>query len=345
MAEPITLVVVGCRFGRRIAEDLSGGEHEVRLAGVCDLDQDLAKAIAAQYHVPVYPDLASVLADDDVAAVGLFTGPAGRADLIASIVAAGKHVLTTKPFALDPAEAATALEAASSAGRVLHLNSPAPVVSADLRQIENWRAEFDLGAPVAARAETWANYRESADGSWYDDPLRCPVAPVLRLGVYLINDLVRIFGPAETVAVQANRLRTGRPTSDNAQLALTFANGALGTVFASFCVDDGHVYPDALVLNFERGTIRRSTRRDPNKPLHAPRTELTLTRCGEEQARLTVPEISGRYEWDAFARAVRGATLPTPTDVLLGGVAVLEAMARAERSGHSERVRRIRGIP
>lgn len=110
------------------------------------------------------------------------------------------------------------------------------------------------------------------------------------------------------------------------------------------CVDDGQVYPDALVLNFERGTIRRTTRRDPAAPLRAPRTELTLTRSGLDQARLTVPEASGGYEWDAFARAVRGEAVATPTEVLLGGVAVLEAMGRAERSGHTERVRPIGGI-
>ena len=340
MADPIPLAVVGCKFGRHIVKSLTQRDHGVRVVGVCDLNAELAQRVADEYGVRTYPDLAAVLADDQVLAVGLFTGPVGRAELIESIVDAGRHVLTTKPFALHPAEAERALAAADRAGRVLHLNSPGPLPSEDLALIARWRAEHDLGAPVGARAETWATYRESADGTWYDDPERCPVAPVLRLGVYLVNDLVRIFGPADAVQVLATRLRTGRPTPDNAQLGIQFRNGALAAVFASFCVDDGQVYPDALVLNFENGTIRRVTRRNPTAPLAAPSTELTLTMAGQAPERVTVSEASGAYQWDAFVRAVHGGPPATPAEVLVDGVAVLDAMARADHSGGIERVLR-----
>jgi predicted dehydrogenase len=211
--------------------------------------------------------------------------------------------------------------------------------TADLVQIEQWRTEYRLGAPVGARAETWASYRESADGSWYDDPARCPVAPVLRLGVYLINDLVRIFGPASTVQVVESRLFTHRPTADNALLSIGFENGALAAVSASFCVGDGQRYPDALVLNFERGTIRRTTERAPHTK---PDTKLSLTIAGHdgqpERRYAAVDQVSGDYRWEAFAHAVRGGPDADNDGHILDGVRVLAAMARASRSGATERV-------
>ena len=90
--------------------------------------------------------------------------------MIRRIVSAGKDVITTKPFELDPRAARGALEEAAALGRVVHLNSPRPRLAADLRQILRWQQQYELGRPVAARAETWCSYREQADGSWYDDP-------------------------------------------------------------------------------------------------------------------------------------------------------------------------------
>lgn len=74
--------------------------------------------------------------------------------------------------------------------------------------------------PLGARADIWASYREQADGTWYDDPQKCPVAPVFLLGIYLINDLIQLFGPVRDVQVLQSRLSTGRPTADNGQLSL-----------------------------------------------------------------------------------------------------------------------------
>ena len=56
----------------------------------------------------------------------------------------------------------------------VHMNSPAPVPAADIAQIKIWEDKYRLGAPIAMRAATWANYREQPTGSWYDDPGAVP---------------------------------------------------------------------------------------------------------------------------------------------------------------------------
>ncbi len=317
----------------------------MRLAGVCDLDVGKARALAAECgDCPVYDDLDAVLADPEVDAVGLYTGPSGRADLMRRIIRAGKDVMTTKPFETDVAAAADLLAEAAVLGRVIHLNSPNPGISPDLAVIERWREQFGLGVPVAARAEVWTHYRDKADGSWYDDPARCPVAPVFRLGIYMINDLVRIFGKARQVSVLQTRMFTGRPTSDNAQLAIEFESGALANVYASFCVRDGDHYRDGAVINFELGTIYRNVGPQRGDSL----CELSLiVNDGPWEPRRIAANVeldmrSGKYDWRGFAAAVRkeeGAP-SYETEHILEPLRIISAMAKAAESGRFELIER-----
>lgn len=338
----LQIAVVGLGFGARIVELMRAppASELFEVTAVCDVDAYRVAEVAAQTGVRACHSLEEVLADPDLAAVGLFTGPAGRAHLVRQVIRAGRHVLTTKPFELDADEAGDVLAEARRLDRAVHLNSPAPLLAPDLRLIERWREEHSLGPAVAGRAEVSTSLFEEADGSWYDDADRCPVAPVLRLGIYLINDLVRLLGPASAVQVTQSRLRTGRPTADNAQVSIEFANGALGNVFATFCVDDGHRFDSLLTLNYMGGTISRRSR------VVAPvgRTRLHLVAGaqlgGSTTASAGTDGGSGDYQWEAFHRAILGEQMPDePThQQIVAGVRIVEAMARAERSGRTEPV-------
>lgn len=234
-------VVVGLNYGRWIIESLLNSDEAgryFRLDAVCDLDPLRASVEAKKTNSRILT-FEEILGSSDLPAVGLFTGPSHRSDLIRRLIRAGKHVMTTKPFELDAHNAVRVLEEARSRGCVVHLNSPGPTVPSDIAQIECWRDQYQLGKPVACRAETYASYHEQSDGKWYDSPATCPLAPIFRIGIYLINDLVHLFGRAESVQSFESRIRTGRPTPDNAQLAIQFDNGALANIFASFCIDDG----------------------------------------------------------------------------------------------------------
>lgn len=78
-------------------------------------------ARAARFGIPVgVTSLAEALAVPGVEAVTIATPPDTHAALVVEAVAAGRHVLCEKPFALDAAEAATMLAAAEAAG-VVHL--------------------------------------------------------------------------------------------------------------------------------------------------------------------------------------------------------------------------------
>ncbi|MBB5791700.1 Gfo/Idh/MocA family oxidoreductase [Jiangella mangrovi] len=310
MADRLRVAVVGLNFGRWLVENelLTGpGSQACELVGVCDLDVAKARALAGSWSVAAYADYDEVLADPGVDAVVLMVGPVGKGALVSRVVAAGKPVMTTKPFETSSALALSALREAAAAEVPVFLNSPTAVPEPDMRTLLDWIGRHDLGRPVAYRASTWCAYRERPDGSWYDDPALCPAAPITRLGVYLLNDLARFVAPVRDVAVQQSRLFTGRPTSDNAQLALVHDDGTLGTVFASFCVGDGQPYLRSMELNFERGTLYRNVGMAPGDDRRLVRLGVSAVVDGVRVVDAAEVEQSDTgYQWELFRRACRG---------------------------------------
>ena len=342
--DKIKIGIVGLLFGKRIIENelLEGaGKPYFDLAAVCALDRGQREEASAKYGVKAYDDLDLLIADPEIPAIGLYTGPIGRAAQIQRIIEAGKDVMTTKPFELDPEAALAVLRRAKELKRVVHLNSPGPVPSGDLRQIQNWQAEFKIGRPIAAHFQTWVSYREKADGSWYDNPELCPVAPLFRLGIYALNDIVGIFGEPESVQVTQSRIFTGRPTADNGVITIRFKNGCLATIFASFCVGGDVPYGDALTINFENGTIYR----DVGPRISNEACKMKLVTGGPSSPKVhevTIPAgtRSGGYQWETFYRAIHGETLVNPTkpDQMVAPIRIIQAMARAQKSGCTEKL-------
>lgn len=338
--KPVRIAVVGLRFGDAMARLIHDELPCYEIVTVCDTLQDRAQKLAEYVGAKAVYSLEEILADPDVEAVALFTGPKGRAVLAEKILSAGKHLLTTKPFELDTAAGERVLKQAQQSGMVVHLNSPSPLPAGDVIQIQKWQQEYGLGRIVALRAETWATYREQADGGWYDDDTSCPAAPITRLGIYFLNDFFPLLGTVRRVMVMQSRLFTGRPTADNAQISAEFENGCLANVFASFCINDGEPYRDDVTLNFERGTIRRRIFRTPDRQMHIDYAELILTRPDHTDEKVILPggEYAGWYQWEAFVRAVRGdATIPRVSlEATNYGTRLLDAVARSVASGLPE---------
>ena len=334
---------VGLRFGAGLLNGriLNGPGREffdVRM--ICDIDRDKARQVSESTGIPACFDLDELLANPEIEVVALLTNPNGRAGLIRRIIRSGRHVMTTKAFELDPRAALDVLEEAERLGRVVHVNSPQVLPHPAMRQAMDWIESRDLGAPVAGRVALWSDRPEKADGGWLDDPDLCPVAPITRIGVYVVNDLVRLFGPPESVHAMQSRLFTGRPTPDTAQLTIRFRNGALGHALTSYCVGGGHG-PPSWILNFRNGTIFFNV--DPAEG----RAEwdfgaMYLLRSddagGSVVERADVPGGVGGYQWEEFFRACRGEEIEgaVVAEQIVDGVRVLNAAARSVKSGREE---------
>ena len=341
MTTRIRMAMLGLNFGGWMLEHELGagaGQAAVEIVAVCDRDATKVATWSARLGVPGYTDLTELLAHPGLQAIGVFTGPVGRADLIERIILAGYDVMTTKPFDGDVHRATAVLALATHLGRVVHLNSPAPQMTPDVVQLAAWATQYQLGRPIAYRATTWCAYREQPDGSWYDDPRACPAAPLFRLGIYLMNDVSWFFGEIARVDVQQTRIFTQRPTADTAQLAVQYADGALGSIFASFCVDDQQYYRCSLEINFARGTLYRNVGLAPVANPHVQLAGAVVVDGQSLQLHAeTAPQGAG-YQWQVFRDAVlRGeGTSGAYVERIVAGLQMLDAMRIASNNRGAE---------
>ncbi len=338
--------LVGINFGAYwVQRDVLGGigKNYIEIAAVCSRHPEKAKQSAEQIGCPRYvTDMEELLRDPGIDAIALFTPPAGRAVLVERCINAGKAVLTTKPFEEDSAEALRVLTLARSKNSIVHINSPSPVPGDDLAVIFDWQKKYDLGKPLSAYWENYARYHEQQDDSWYDSPELCPFSPILRIGIYGINDLVRIFGKIEHIAGTQSRLMTGRPTPDHASVMMRFQNGGIATVHASFCIDDGQPYPAHMILHFERGSVRRTFWHDGsierNADFSCVKLELNCISGNEfrSETKIIPPERrSGGYLWKEFYDAVtQKHPLPNEVDpeTVAEGIRAIERLKELQHS-------------
>ena len=341
----VRMGLVGLGFGagllhRELLPGCKGAEH-VEVAAVCDRDEAKTRRLAEEKGFRPCFDMEALLSDPAIEAVGLFTPPHGRAELVRRCIRAGKHVMTTKPFEMDPVAALDVLREAERLGMAVHANSPSPHPNGVVAQALAWHERHALGAPVSARM--WAGKsrrREEADGRWLDDPDLCPVAPVLRIGIYLINDLARVFGEPESVNAMETRLFTGRPTADAAQIGILFKNKALATIQVTFALADGHAAP-GWIFSFENGSVFCNVEpRERGQGWGGRPFPLALARhleSGEVVVERGSAQGAG-YQWENFRRAVRGEKLEgaIKPEEFVRGVRILNAAARSIKSGKTE---------
>ena len=301
----LQIAILGLNFGRTVLEDLKSPQWKnvVRVVCVCDKNETLLHEVALAEELPSYSSLAEMLKRTDLDAVAVFSPPIGRSKIIGEILRAGLDVMTTKPFEASSVAAEEVIKEATLLGRTIHLNSPAPVATPDIKKINEWRSEYDLGRPVAAHAEVYASYCETPDGTWYDNLQVCAAAPLLRLGIYVINDLIHLFGEGVVTSVQTSRIRTQRPTADNAIVTARFGGTLDASIFASFCIEDGDAYRNAMTLHFERGTIYRNVGPECHSAaLDTCDLSLVMNSSGRRcvVARESNLRVCGEYDWDLF---------------------------------------------
>ena len=330
MNNKIKVAVVGLSFGGWVIENelLKEGSKYFTIGCVCDLNENKAREWGEKLSVPYYTDMEKMLSEQKVGACVLITGPVGRAKLIDLCIDRGIHVMTTKPFELCACEAERVLKKARQKGIVVQMNSPSPRPASYMKAILSYRERFGLGRPVAYRAADWCSYRERADGLWYDDPARCPVAPVFRLGIYMINEIAVLMGDVEKVNVVESRLFTGRPTSDNALVSVLHKNGVVGSIFASFCVEDKQYYKCSYEINFERGTVYKGVK--PRVGGGKTAMQVVYTQGGEQHMFEEELDDLSNYQWEVFYRCIGGEKFDdlVGDDKVVAGIRLIEMMQR-----------------
>ena len=308
------------------------GVAGLRLAGVCDISAERRELASREWHVPVHAATESLYDDPDVGLVVVGTPPVAHADSVLAALAAGKHVVCEKPFALTVDEVDRMIDEASARDRVL-----------TVFQSRRWDPDYiALRNAVRSGAIGDPFYMESFIGG-YSHPCGFwhshePISggTIYDWGSHYFDWILQLFPDAvRTVSAHAHkRVWHDVTNADQVRVDLTFGNGAQAVFLQSDIA--GAMKPKWYVLG-TRGAVVGEWRDEPMPADFPARVKVYRPvdsgGTNEEVLALPVRDDHGFYRnladhlaWDEALAVTAGEARRT--------VAVMEAAARSiERGG------------
>jgi predicted dehydrogenase len=233
---------------------------EVVLVAICDVNEGAARERAQEADVGrVFADVATLLREVDCDALDICVTPDQHAPIAHTAIAAGKHTLVEKPFALTLADCRELVAAADRAGVTLmvaqnqrflptHQAARAIIASGELGQVRAVRTDS---------VQHWGGFVDA--GHWQYDGARAGGGAVIGVGVHRL-DLVRfLVGEVKRVSavVTTSSPHFVNGAEEYAAATLEFENGALGQAFATVSAFRSP-WSEQLLVFGERGTIHAS---------------------------------------------------------------------------------------
>jgi predicted dehydrogenase len=224
-----------------------------RLVAVCDIVQEKARTMAAEFGAQPYSDYHEMLSRPDIDAVCVCTPSGMHAEMAVDCARAGKHVMTEKPADIALPQIDRMIRACNRAGVKLGCifqRRTQPL----WRHVRDTIAEGKLGKMVLGDAYLKyyrsQEYYDSAGwrGTWKWDGGGC----LMNQGVHCVDLLQWIMGPVATIFAHADHLARKIEVEDTAVAALTFKSGAFGVLEGTTSVIG---MDHRLEFHGDRGTI------------------------------------------------------------------------------------------
>jgi predicted dehydrogenase len=210
-------------------------------------------AFAGKFLLPTCESVDAILSDPAIDIVMILTPPNTHLELVRQVAAAGKHVLLEKPVDITTARAVELVETCERAGVKLGI-----VLQHRFRRtgikLREMLAAGELGRMVACSA----SIRLWRPQAYYDEPGRGTRARdgggvLLSQGIHTLDLMLSLSGPVREVAGFAITSSVHRmETEDMVCAALTYANGALGTIEATTTAFPG--FPERIEIIGETAT-------------------------------------------------------------------------------------------
>ena len=211
------------------------------------------RAFGEKFPFPLCDDLETILNDDCVEAVAVFSPANTHRDIAIRCAQAGKHVLMEKPLDITTARAEELVAACRKAGVKLGVVLQHRFRPAGMKLAEMLR-NGDLGAIVGCSTiiRLWRPQ------SYYDEPGRGSFARdgggvLISQGIHTLDLMMSLAGPIDEVTGYAATTPVHRmETEDMVCAGARFANGAIGTIDATTAAFPG--FHEEIILTCEKGT-------------------------------------------------------------------------------------------
>lgn len=216
-----------------------------------------ARAMAAEYDIPAFDDLAAFLADPELDLVTVCTPSGAHFDPAMAALAAGKHVICEKPLEVTTARVDAMIAAAVAAGKCLAsvLNRRfTPAMAAFREAVDQGR--FGRLTSASCYIKWFRNqaYYDSAPwrGTWALDG----GGVLMNQGIHAIDALLLLAGPVASVQARTACLaHAGIEVEDHGVALVRFASGAMGVIEGSTCAWSASGHPARIQLAGTTGSV------------------------------------------------------------------------------------------
>lgn len=319
-------------WGRHIVDTLKGSDRITVVAATARRPDRHAEFVAGA-GIELLDDYAAAVADPRIDAVILATPNTQHEEQIRIAAEAGKQVFCEKPLALTRAGAERIIADANKAGIVLGVGHERRF-EPTMEEVARLVASDAFGTAMHIEANWSHDILSSLEAdNWRGSTEEAPAGAMTGMGVHMTDLFLSLFGPIEAVAAQSAWRVLDFPTGDVIAVLFRFASGATGQFTA---VTKTPYYCRMSVF----GDTMWIEARDTKHPQHGGETHLvTCAAGGEPEMRVLPGADSVKANLHEWADAVEGrATYRFTDEERVGNVAVLEAVARAARSGRWEMV-------
>ena len=233
----INAAIVGLgRWGQNLVNSVQGKSDKIRFVTGVLRHPENAREYAEKQGLKLESDYNKVLADPEIDAIVLATPHTVHAEQIVAAAKAGKPVFTEKPFTLTSRDAAEAVAAAARSKVTLGVGYNwrfQPALQEIRRMLNDGRLgkllhiEGNFCGPSVYRFPK-AHWRQQRDEG--------PAGGMTGRGVHVVDAMLYLAGPVETVQAQSYRIALDYGIDDTTSMLFRFRNGAtgyLGTLIAT----------------------------------------------------------------------------------------------------------------
>jgi predicted dehydrogenase len=203
----------------------------LRLRGICDVSTERRELAAREWTVPTHSSAEDMFDDPDVGLVVVGTPPSAHADAVLAALAAGKHVVCEKPFALRVQEVDWMIDSAVSRELVLTVYQsrrwdPDYVAMRDVIRSGRIGELFYMESFVGGYShpcDFWHSHEPISGGTIYD------------WGSHYFDWVLQLFPDSvrSVSAVAHKRVWHDVTNADQVRVDLTFDGGAQATFLQS----------------------------------------------------------------------------------------------------------------